>query len=88
MPLDPTLLDVLRCPENRGKLHAADRDLVEALNRAIDKRALRDRRGVAVEERLDDALVRDDEKFAYPVRDGIPELLVDEAIPLEQLPRR
>jgi len=35
-----------------------------------------------VTEKIEAALVRSDGKVAYPVRDGIPIMLVEEALPL------
>jgi uncharacterized protein YbaR (Trm112 family) len=79
------LVSLLRCPQNRGALHVADRDLVERLNARIGRRALEDQRGERVSRKLDGALVRDDGVVAYPVRGGLYDLLIDDAIPLDQL---
>jgi len=45
--------------------------------------SLRDRAGQLVSDVVTAALVRADQKVAYPVRDGIPVLLIESAIPLE-----
>lgn len=79
------LLDILVCPERRTALEVADQDLVSALNRAVNEGRLRNRAGERVEKRLDGGLVRDDGAVIYPIIDGIPIMLVDEAIPLDQL---
>ena len=79
------LLDILVCPERRTPLTVADDELVAALNRAVDQRRLKNQAGEPVEKRLDGGLVRDDRTVLYPVIDGIPIMLVDEAIPLAQL---
>jgi uncharacterized protein YbaR (Trm112 family) len=83
--IDDELLAILVCPDTKVKLVRGERALVEKLNAAIGKRTVLDVGGRPVEERVDGALVRQDGKIAYAVRDGIPELIVDEGIPLAQL---
>lgn len=79
------LLDILVCPDQRTPLSVADDDLLAALNRGVAEGALKNRAGELVEKALDGALVREDRQVAYPIFDGIPIMLVDEAIPLDQL---
>lgn len=79
------LLDILVCPEHRTPLTLADGELVAALNRAVAQRRLKNQAGEPVEKMLDAALLRDDRAVIYPVIDGIPIMLIDEAIPLEQV---
>ena len=43
---------------------------------------MKNRGGEAVKAPLEGALVRSDGQRAYPIRDGIPRLLIDEGIPL------
>jgi len=83
--IDDDLLKILVCPEDRRPLHRADARLLEKLNRAIDARRVRRRNGQIVARPLDEGLVREDRSLLYPVIDGIPVLLADEAIPLERL---
>ena len=83
--IDEQLLDILVCPENKTRLRLADEDLVAKLNRAITAGALRNRVGEPVETPLDGGLVREDSTLLYPIVDDIPVLLVDEAIPLDQI---
>jgi uncharacterized protein YbaR (Trm112 family) len=80
------LVKTLVCPETRLPLALGEASLVDRLNRAIAASRLKNQAGVLLEERLDGALVRADGAVAYPIVDDIPRLLVDEAIPLEQLP--
>ena len=78
-------LDILVCPERRTPLTLADEKLVAALNRAVAQRRLKNQAGEPVEKMLDGGLVRDDHAVLYPVIDGIPIMLIDEAIPLDQV---
>lgn len=79
------LLDILICPERRTPLSVADERLLAAVNRAVAQQRLKNRAGERVEKSLDGGLVRDDRAVLYPVIDGIPIMLIDEAIPLDQL---
>jgi len=46
---------------------------------------LRNRAGRVIERALDDCLVKASGDLAYPIIDGIPVLVREEAIPLDQL---
>jgi uncharacterized protein YbaR (Trm112 family) len=54
-----------------------------ALNERIKRGEVKTRGGQPVREPLQEALVREDGKYAYAVRDDIPIMLIEEAIPLE-----
>jgi len=84
---DEGSLGLLRCPDDKTPLRAADAPLLERLNRAVarGKVPVRNRGGRIVAEPIAGGLVRADGKFLYPIVDGIHVLLVEEAIALEQL---
>ena len=69
MPISESLLQRLRCPESRQPLKLATPGQLEAINDRL-------------EESVGEALVREDQKRAYPIRDGFPVLLLEEAIDL------
>jgi uncharacterized protein YbaR (Trm112 family) len=82
--LDKEFVACLRCPETRTPLQLAERSLVDRVNQAIAAGRLRDKVGRTLKSPLDGGLLREDGKILYPILDGIPILLADEGIPLEQ----
>jgi uncharacterized protein YbaR (Trm112 family) len=83
--VDPELLSILVCPETKAPVRVADEDLVRRVNAAVEARTLKNRAGEPVENAIDGGLVREDGAYLYPVREDIPIMLIDEAIPLDQL---
>lgn len=79
------LLDLLQCPETRSPLHLADDALVAKINEAVAAGTLKNRVGEAVETPLSGGLLPESENMLYPIVDDLPIMLVDEAIPLDQL---
>jgi uncharacterized protein YbaR (Trm112 family) len=85
MPINKELLDILACPETKQSLTLAEADLLATLNERISQGKLTNRSGQPVTEAIDGGLVRADRRYLYPIRDEIPIMLIDEAIPLEDL---
>lgn len=83
--IDDRLLEILCCPETHQKLARADARLLEQLNARIAAGQLCNRAGQRVDQPLDEGLVRADGQVLYPVRSGIPHLLIEQAIPLTGL---
>ena len=77
------LLDLLVCPENKMPVAVADDALVAKINAAIKSSKVTNRGGEKVDDKIDGGLVREDKAYLYPVRDDIPIMLIDEAIPMD-----
>jgi len=80
------LLAILVCPVDHSQLTVANAELVAALNREIEAGRLRTTIGETVARTIAGGLVNESRGVLYPIVDGIPNLLVDESIPLDQLP--
>jgi len=80
--IDPELLKIMCCPETHQPVAFAEPPLIEKLNQQITAGQLKNRAGQSIKEKIDGGLVREDRKFAYPIRENIPIMLIDEAIPL------
>jgi uncharacterized protein YbaR (Trm112 family) len=84
--MDRKLLDILVCPATRQPLSLLESAGLEALNRAIASEGGVRRQDDSVQaEALREALVTRDRKTVYRVDDGIPVLLVEDAIATAQV---
>jgi uncharacterized protein YbaR (Trm112 family) len=83
--VDSQLLEILVCPETKQPVRLADEDLLARLNAAIAEGSVATRGGEAVSDAVEEGLVREDNTFLYPVRDDIPIMLINSAIPIDRL---
>lgn len=85
MSLDTRLLDIIVCPATHQPLRKMPDATLARVNQKIDAGSLRYADDTPVTESLQEALVTDDDRLAYPVRDDMPILIVDQGILVAQL---
>jgi uncharacterized protein YbaR (Trm112 family) len=78
------LLDILCCPETKQDIRLLEPNIVEQLNRQIEKGELKTKGGQSVTETIDGGLLRNDGTVVYPIRDQIPIMLIEEGILVEK----
>lgn len=78
--MDRKLIDLLVCPMTHQPLEVLDQSALAALNGAIAQGGVLRSDGSARTTPLQQGLVTHDRTRIYPVEDGIPVLLAEEAI--------
>jgi len=81
--VDKELLDILCCPETKQDLVLADQKVIDRINKQIQQGTIKNRGGETVKDPIDSGLIREDKKYIYPIREDIPIMLIDEAIPFD-----
>ena len=76
-------LQILCCPETRQSVSQATKETLSRINRDVAQGQVKNRSGQLVKDPLDGLLVREDGKYGYPIRNGIPVMLVDEGLSLQ-----
>ncbi len=82
--VDKELLDILCCPETKQDLTLVGEGTIAKINQRIQEGSLKNRAGEAIREPIEAGLLRTDRMFLYPIREDIPIMLIDEAIPYEE----
>ena len=81
--MNAELLKDLCCPETHQPLRVAPAEVIVAINERICSGTVRNRSGQLLAEPCEGGLLREDGKALYPVRRGLPILLIAEAISVE-----
>ena len=81
----PELLALLVCPETHQDVALATAGEIAQLNEAILLGKVRTAKGNPVDQPVEGALIRADRTIAYPIRDGIPVILVAEGLAIPQV---
>ncbi len=84
MSIDHELLEIICCPDTHQDLSIVSTNQLSVLNSFQKKGDLTNREGNVVEYSLSGGLIREDGEVIYPVREGIPVLLSEEAIILNE----
>lgn len=80
MEISPDLIHILRCPQSQQSLALAGDDLIAKLNQATSQQQLSNHHGDLIEAPLEAGLITTDGTRLYPIKDGFPVMLIDEAI--------
>jgi uncharacterized protein YbaR (Trm112 family) len=81
--VEKELLEILCCPETKQDLTLVQATVVARLNQLIKEGKLKNRAGETIKEPMDAGLLREDRKYLYMIREDIPIMLIDEAIPFD-----
>ena len=84
-PITEDMISLLRCPESGQTLSLLNEAGVKTL---VEKQAngdLKDRRGETIDNIPEGALIREDQQIAYIIVESVPVMLIDHAIPMDQL---
>jgi uncharacterized protein YbaR (Trm112 family) len=82
--VDKELLDILCCPETKQDVALVEGAVISKINAKIKAGSLKNRGGEIIKEEIDAGLLREDRKYIYPIREDIPIMLIDEAIPFDE----
>jgi len=81
--INKELLSVLVCPETKNTLTLAKNELIGRINAKIKEEVLVNREEKLITQVIDGGLIRSDRKYLYPIRESIPIMLPEKAIPLK-----
>ncbi len=81
---EPVLHDLLRCPESHERLLPVTGKWVQRLNKQIAAGELQTQKGEHVTSPVDDGLITADDRYLYPVRNGLVNMFIADRIVLKK----
>ncbi|HMO01778.1 MAG TPA: Trm112 family protein [Oligoflexia bacterium] len=81
--INKDLLEIVVCPATHQKLFLASGQEIEKINQLISEKKIKNVAGKTIEQKTEGILIREDRKVGYPVREGIPVLLIEEGLELK-----
>ncbi|MXZ80797.1 MAG: Trm112 family protein [Gammaproteobacteria bacterium] len=84
MPLNRELLNILVCPVTKLPVRLLSASSLDALNQLIHEGNVENAAGNQIVSPLSEALITQNGSVVYPVEQGIPVMLEDRAIPVNQ----
>jgi uncharacterized protein YbaR (Trm112 family) len=85
MPVAANLLEIIMCPRTKQNLQNLSPEKVGEINKEIEAGGVKYYDESPVDQKLDEALISEDQKVIYRVDEGIPVMMIDKGIPTEQL---
>ncbi|MDJ0654009.1 MAG: hypothetical protein QNJ40_07645 [Xanthomonadales bacterium] len=85
MPVDKKLMEILCCPVSKVPVTPMTSSSLERLNRAIEQGEVKYVDGDPLDQVMQEALITEDRKVIYEVRDDIPILLPERGVGTAQL---
>ena len=82
--INTELLKILRCPETGQELDYLEGAVIGRINAAIKEGILKNRGDQTIQGPIEAGLLRKDRKYLYFITEGVPIMLIDEAIAFEK----
>ena len=85
MPIDPKLLDILCCPVSKQPVFPLSEEKLATVNAAIAAGQVTQADDTVVETPLSDGLITKNKQRIYRIDDGIPVMLEEESLAVDQI---
>ena len=85
MPIDPKLLDILCCPVSKQPVFPLSEEKLATVNAVIASGHVTQADGTVVETPLSEGLITKNKQRIYRIDDGIPVMLEEESIAVDQI---
>ena len=85
MPIDPKLLEILCCPVSKQPVFPLSKEKLAALNTAIAAGHVTQANDTVGETPLGEGLITKNKQRIYRIDDGIPVMLEEESIAVDQI---